>query len=70
MRIVEEKGLNEFEAWSGAVAVIERLVELDLVDWAEGFLYGETYTATQVNDFLWFDVPELYEEEFGKDLFD
>lgn len=70
MRIVEEKGLNEFEAWSGAVTVIERLVELDLVDWAEMYLEGETWTATQVNDFLWFDVPELYEEEFGKDLFD
>lgn len=68
MRVVEEMGLDEFRAWSGAVAVIERLVELGLVDWAEMYLEGETWTTTQVNDFLWFDVPELYEEEFGKDF--
>ncbi len=68
MRVVEEMRLNEFEAWSGAVAVLERLVKLNLIEWAESFLEEGTFTATQVNDFLWFDVPEIYEEEFEKDF--
>ena len=62
----ELTSIREFHFWSGAVDVYNRLVELDLVDAVDEYLEvamceGEEFTDTQLNDFLWFDVPEFFE---------
>lgn len=68
----EITSIREFHFWSGAVDVYNRLVELDMVDEVDSFLEcmmseGEELTETQLNDFLWFDVPEFFENFTWKD---
>lgn len=56
--------------WSGAVdtlAEVERQDrEQEALDLIEDVFYDEVPTATQVNDFIWFDLADmmgLYDEE-------
>lgn len=58
MRIYREATLWEFEPWSGAVATLNRIKELDKVDEVQEMLedlYPEGLSETELNDFLWFD---------------
>ena len=64
MLIVEERGLSEFNAWSGAVETQERILEAGLEEEFERLIddcYPEGITSTQLNDILWFDSEWVYE---------
>ena len=58
MLIIEERGLLEFKAWSGAVETKERIIEAGLEEAFENLInecYPEGISSTQLNDLLWFD---------------
>ena len=64
MLIVEERGLSEFKAWSGAVETQERIIKAGLEAEFERLIddcYPEGITSTQLNDILWFDSEWVYE---------
>ena len=58
---VELNSVRNFEAWSGGKSVLDRVVELDRVNELDALLEDicEDWTDTQLNDFLWFDLPEM-----------
>lgn len=58
MRIYSEKSLRDFQPWSGAVRMYDRLYNAGLLDTLEAFLeseYPEGIDETELNDMLWFD---------------
>ena len=64
MLIVEERGLSEFRAWSGAVETKERILEAGLEEEFERLIDDcspEGMSSTQLNDLLWFDSEWVYE---------
>ena len=64
MLIIEERGLLEFEAWSGAVETKERIIAAGLEAEFERLIddcYPEGISSTQLNDLLWFDSEWVYE---------
>ena len=71
IRIVREISLDEFEAWSGAVPVLDKIIELDLVSEAETYInevFGyEAITDTALNDLLWFDMDSFF-KEYGVEI--
>lgn len=63
--IIQEINLEEFQAWSGAVSRLEKIIDYDMVDEATEYILavlGDTFTETELNDFLWFEMDELLEE--------
>lgn len=74
MKIYKEMSFSEFEPWSGAVEVHDKLCEhLDCeeLEDLENFIefevfYGEWYSDTQLNDFLWFESDTIA-QHFGYD---
>ena len=63
--IQQEITLTEFKAWAGAINRLEKIIEYDMVDEATDYIIavlGDTFTETQLNDFLWFEMDELFEE--------
>lgn len=70
----EFDSIADFEAWSGGATVLEYIVEneeaLAYIDsFLEELTSFQTLTATQVNDFLWFDADVLLDEA-GINLYD
>lgn len=67
--IKQEIELAEFKAWSGAVSVLEQIIELDIMEEASAYIIeclGNEFTDTELNDLLWFDMDDFiqdYEEE-------
>ena len=64
MLIIEERGLLEFNAWSGAVETKEKIIEAGLEEEFENLIdecYPDGITSTQLNDILWFDSEWVYE---------
>ena len=58
MKIVSEIGLEEFNAWSGAVTTKERIIEEGKEREFENLIeecYPEGLTDTELNDLLWFE---------------
>ena len=70
MKYAVDFDINTFEFWSGARRVVEQLRKEDLLEDAlvliETAFEGETPTATQINDYVWFyledDLWEIYEK--------
>lgn len=63
--VQQEISLVEFKAWSGAVSRLEKIIEYDMVEEATDYIMamlGDTFTETELNDFLWFEMDELFEE--------
>ena len=62
MEYIVENSLREFQAWSGGKDTLEDLT-LDEIEVIENFLNdmfeGRTPTATEINDFLWFERDEI-----------
>lgn len=56
MKVVREVSLKDFEFWSGARALADKLTDEEF-DRIEDILdsTGETYTETEINDMFWFD---------------
>ena len=78
MKIVSEIGLEEFNAWSGAVTTKERIIEEGKEREFEDLIeecYPEGLTDTELNDLLWFEDEWIFdslgivdeEEEEGSD---
>lgn len=64
MKIIQELGLNEFKAWSGAVATKEIIINNDMVEEFNSLideLYPEGLTDTELNDILWFEDQWIFE---------
>jgi len=64
MIIKKEMDLRDFQAWSGAVDTLNKLIELDLVEQAQELieeLNSEGLTDTELNDILWFEDEWLFE---------
>ena len=78
MKIYQEISLSNFEPWSGAVYMFEKLCNLDKIDELENILeelYPNGMDETELNDFLWFEddyICELLgirtEEEISADI--
>lgn len=52
--------LRAFDYWSGAKDVADKLFETHRWNEVEALLDGvEMMSETELNDFLWFDVPDL-----------
>lgn len=65
IKIQKEISLAEFKAWSGAVSRLEKIIEYDMVDVATDYIIavlGDTFTETELNDFLWFEMDEFLED--------
>ena len=64
MTITMEVSLCDFEAWSGAVDTLQRIINADMCDELERILedlYPEGMSDTELNDLLWFDSETVYE---------
>ena len=63
--VQQEISLVEFKAWGGAVSRLEKIIGYDMVDEATDYIVamlGDTFTETELNDFLWFEMDTLFEE--------
>ena len=62
--------VDTFPWWSGAKDVIKVIAEAKRIDelgaYIEDYYCGQTPSITEVNDFVWFSIPET--DEF-KELF-
>lgn len=69
--VVKENTINlgEFEAWSGGLDRLNKIIDLGIEDEAEEYInefLGTRIDETDLNDFLWFEMDEFieqYEEE-------
>ena len=64
MIIRNEISLSNFNAWSGAVSTLERIIEEGLCDELEAIieeLYPDGIDETTLNDILWFDSDTVFE---------
>ena len=64
MKIVSEISLESFEAWSGAVDTLNRIIAEGKCDELEAMLeelYPDGMTDTQLNDLLWFEPETVFE---------
>ena len=58
MKVYQEIGIRDFEAWSGAVATKDLIIENNKEDEFDALieeLYPDGIDETQLNDILWFD---------------
>lgn len=70
MKYAVDFNIDNFEFWGGARQVIEQVRKEDLLEdtlvLIETAFEGETPTATQINDYVWFyledDLLEIYEK--------
>lgn len=63
--VQKEISLVEFKAWSGAVSRLKKIIDYDMVEEATDYIIamlGDTFTETELNDFLWFEMDTLFEE--------
>jgi len=63
MIIKTEKDLTNFDFWSGAVLLANRLTYIELKQITKQLeeLYPEGMTGTQINDLFWFDEDFICE---------
>lgn len=64
MKIVSEMSLENFGAWSGAVATLDRIRNAGLCNQLEAILedtYPDGMTETELNDLLWFEPDTVFE---------
>ena len=64
-KVQKEISLTEFKAWSGGKDRLEKIIDYDMVDEATDYIMavlGDTFTETELNDFLWFEMDALFEE--------
>lgn len=70
MKIIQELGLENFKAWSGAVDTQNKIIECgkaEEFDFLIEELYPNGLTDTQLNDILWFDDAWIF-ENLGIDI--
>lgn len=79
MKVYQEIGIRDFEAWSGAVATKELIIKHNKEDEFDALieeLYPDGIDETKLNDILWFDDEwvleslNIIEEEENEEEFD
>lgn len=58
MKVYQEISIRNFEAWNGAVATKDLIIDHDKADEFDALieeLYPDGIDETQLNDILWFD---------------
>ena len=63
MKIYSEISIADFEAWSGAVNTLDRIIAEDKCDELEAVLedlYPDGINETELNDLLWFDDETVF----------
>ena len=63
MKIISEVSLRDFQAWAGAVETKERILKEGKEEEFEELIEELCYkypTATEINDYLWFDSEEIF----------
>ena len=72
MKYTDEFDINSFEFWGDAKDVMKSIREMDLEDTVaciiEDVFCDETPTKTQINDFVWFDLPDILEENYDLNI--
>lgn len=64
MKVYQEISIRDFEAWSGAVATKDLIIENNKEDDFDALieeLYPDGIDETQLNDILWFDSEWVFE---------
>lgn len=64
MKVYSEISIASFEAWSGAVDTLNRVIENGKADTLEAILedlYPDGMNETQLNDILWFEPDWVFE---------
>ena len=65
MTYTKEFSIETFEFWSGAKDVVDHYAEKGMIEELEQLIIdifeGSTPTETDINDFVWFDVPDIME---------
>ena len=64
MKIYVETSLENFEAWSGAVDTLDRIIAEGKCDELEAILeeqYPDGMSDTELNDLLWFEEETIFE---------
>lgn len=64
MKITYDLDLRNFEAWSGAIDTLDRIIEEDKCEDLEFILedlYPDGMTDTELNDLLWFEPESVFE---------
>ena len=65
MKIFTEQSIAQFEAWSGAKATKQTIIDNDKEDEFDSLiddLYPAGIDETKLNDILWFDSEWVYEK--------
>ena len=80
MKIYSERPLADFEPWSGAVRVYDRIYNAGLLEHLESILeeeYPDGIDETELDDLFWFESDYIYglcglrtEDEIREDLAD
>jgi hypothetical protein len=72
MKYTKEFSVDNFKFWSGAVQVVDAFRKANMLDdlqqIIEDVFADRTPTETEINDFVWFDVPVEYMESLGIEL--
>ena len=72
MKYTREFSVDNFNFWSGAVQVVDAFRKANMLDdlqqIIEDVFADRTPTETEINDFVWFDVPVEYMESLGIEL--
>lgn len=64
MQITYELDLRNFEAWSGAIDTLDRIIEEDKCEDLEFILedmYPDGMTEGELNDLLWFEPETIFD---------
>lgn len=65
MKYTKEFNIYSFPFWAGAVYVVRHYAKKHMLDDLEQIVIDrfcdETPTETDVNDFVWFEIPEIME---------
>ena len=64
MKIISELSIINFEAWSGAIDTVKKIIEEDKVNDFDSYIeecYPDGLTDTELNDILWFDSENVFE---------
>ena len=67
MKIISETSLDSFDAWSGGLDVLQRLIDGDHCAECEAELeelFPDGMTDTELNDYLWFECQDQHPEWF------
>ena len=64
--------------WMGGLENFNKLVDIGKLDWLNNILSSledeleccnEAMSLTELNDFMWFDIPEMFFEHYKFDMY-